>query len=329
MVTIRDVSKRAGVSVATVSRVLNNKGAKKETIEHVLKVMEEMNYQPNAIARSLSNKKTNTIALIIPALSNPFFPELASAIENIALLHEYKMFLFNCDDNRNKLMKYIDSLASNYVDGVIIDSHTLNEDDLRSLRHKDIPVVAIDRSNFDHGFTTISVNNKYGGQMATEHLLAVGCKRIGHLRGPLHEITASQRLWGYRTVVNKLDWFDPSWVSPGDFTVEGGYQGMKELLIKHPNIDGVFTANDLSAIGAMKAAYEWNRKIPEELAIVGFDGIDMTRYMVPTLTTIRQPIEEIGKLAMEELLTLIEKPNKKMRKIELEVKLLQQESTMR
>lgn len=138
-----------------------------------------------------------------------------------------------------------------------------------------------------------------------------------------------QRMWGYRTVVNNLDWFDQSWIAPGDFTVEGGYQGMKELLMKNPTIDGVFTANDLSAIGAMKAAYEWNRKIPEELAIIGFDGIKMTQYMVPTLTTIRQPINQIGRSAMKELLKLIENPDSAINKIEFDVELLLQQSTMR
>src|SRR5690606_35399143 len=128
----------------------------------------------------------------------------------------------------------------------------------------------------------VSINNKKGGELAANHLLEIGCKRIGHIRGPEDVRIATERSWGYRTVVHKLDWYNQSWVTNGDFTVEGGYHAMKELLLKHPEVDGVFAANDLSAIGAMKAAYEWNLKIPDDLALVGFDGIEMTKFMVPS-----------------------------------------------
>ncbi|WP_172371667.1 LacI family DNA-binding transcriptional regulator [Sporosarcina jiandibaonis] len=329
MITMRDVAKKAGVSVATVSRVLNNKSVKLKTVEHVEKVMKELNYHPNQIARSLSKKNTKTIALIIPSINNPFFPELASAIENIAHAFGYKVFLFNTDSSKEKLTNYIDSLGSSFVDGVIMDSHMLEEEDLDKLTQMEIPIVKIDRSNFKDEFTSISVNNKLGGQVATKHLLDVGCKRIGHLKGTDEEITAIHRLWGYRSVLKEFDWFDQSWIAPGNYSVEGGYLGMKELLIRKPEIDGVFAANDLSAIGAMKAIYEWNRKVPDEIAIVGFDGISMARYMVPSLTTIEQPISKMGELAMKELIQLIENPGKKIESFELDIRLRLQESTLR
>lgn len=329
MTTIKDVAKHSGVSVATVSRVLNNKNVKKETAEHVLRVMKELNYSPNEIARGLSNKKTNTMALIIPMLSNPFFPELASSIEHFAHQYGYKIFLGNTDDKKEKLMSYIDTLSANYVDGVIINSHIAERGALEKLRKQNIPVVTLDRLHSENIYSRISVNNKKGGQLATSHLLEIGCKKIGHIRGPEDERTATERFWGYRTEVNQLDWFNPSWITNGDFTVEGGYKAMKELLLKHPEIDGVFAANDLSAIGAMKAAYEWNLRIPDDIALVGFDGIEMTKYMVPALTTIKQPLKKMGELAVKELMRMIENPDAEIQKYELEVSLVLQESTLR
>ncbi|WP_017471527.1 LacI family DNA-binding transcriptional regulator [Amphibacillus jilinensis] len=329
MVNIKDVSKKAGVSVATVSRVINKKRVKQETVDLVIKVMDELNYKPNQLARNLSKQSTNTIALIIPAINNPFFPELASSIENAANQAGYRVYLCNTDDNRDKLENYIHSLKTHLVDGVIIDSHMLRDDDLMTLKSINIPVVTIDRSNFENDFSYVSVKNKLGGQMAVEHLIEVGCNKIGHLRGPDKEVTATQRYWGYRKVVKAYDWFDQSWIAPGEFTVKGGYQGMKELLIKHPEIDGVFAANDLSAVGALKAAYEWNKRVPDDLAIIGFDGINMVDYMVPTITTIKQPIFKMGNLAVEELLEKIANPKGGVNKYELDLMLVQNESTLR
>lgn len=329
MITIKDVAKQSGVSVATVSRVLNNKNVKKETAERVLQVMKELNYSPNQIARGLSKKKTNTISLIIPKLSNPFFPELATSIEHFAHKYGYRIILNNTDDNKEKLNNYIETLSANYVDGVIISSHVAERETLEKLKKQNIPIVAIDRLEFDNIFSHVSINNKKGGELAANHLLEIGCKRIGHIRGPEDVTIATERFWGYRTVVHKLDWYNQSWVTNGDFTVEGGYHAMKELLLKHPEVDGVFAANDLSAIGAMKAAYEWNLKIPDDLALVGFDGIEMTKFMVPSVTTIKQPLYEMGELAVKELMRMIENPDSEIRKYELEVNLVLNESTLR
>lgn len=327
MVTIRDVAKQAGVSVATVSRVINDGDVKEDTYNHVLKVIEELNYRPNQIARGLSKKRTNTVALIIPALTNPFFPSIASAIENIALQHGYKVFLYNSENNQEKLLKYMDTLASNYIDGVIVDSHVLNENNVELIKRKEMPIVIFDRTNYEHGFTSVSVNNRIGGRMATKHLLERGCTYIGHISGPEDVITGRDRLLGYRKVVEKFDWFDETWIYQGNFSVEGGYTAMKNLIDRHDNIQGVFAANDLSAIGAMKAAFEMSKKVPDDLAIIGFDGIDMADYIIPSLTTIVQPIEQMGKFIMEELLYLINNPDGETKQIEFDTKLKIQEST--
>lgn len=328
--TIRDVAREAGVSVATVSRVINQKGyVHKETASRILHVIDQMGYEPNAVARSLSNRKSNAIALIVPSINNPFFPEVARAVEDVAQTHGYKVFLCNTDDRRDKLLAYLDSLKNKYVDGVIINSQKLTKADVVMLREQKISVVLFDRTLEDDICTSISVKNRLGGRAATEHLVEVGCSRIGHLQGPDDVGTSIQRLWGYRDSVKEFDWFQQSWIAPGGFTVEDGYRGMKELFQRHPDIDGVFAANDLMAIGALKAAYEWGRRVPDDLAIAGFDGISISALTVPAITTVQQPIYRLGELATEQLIKGIQQADVQGKKFELDVQLIQRESTMR
>lgn len=330
MVTIRDVAKEAEVSVATVSRVLNKKGyVNEKTKRRVHRAIQKLGYKPNVIARSLSIRKSNIIALVVPAINNPFFPELARAVEDVAQSKGYKVFLCNTDDRRDRLVGYLESLRENFVEGIIIDSQNLTENDLEDINKEGIPVIMIDRTLSNQSFSSISVNNHLGGQLATDHLIQVGCQRIGHLRGPDKIVTANQRFWGYRDKVKEYVWFDQSWIALGDFSVESGYQGMKELFQRHPDIDGVFAANDLMAIGALKAAYEWGRAVPDDLAIIGFDGIDISELTVPRISTIQQPIYRMGELAMQELLQKIQNPGTEAKNFELEVKLIVRESTMR
>ena len=330
MNTIRDVAKKAGVSVATVSRVINNKDKVSEKTEQTVRqAIKELSYQPNSIARSLSSRKSNIVALIVPSINNSFFPEVARAVEDIAQLNGYKVFLCNTDDSREKLVDYLDSLGSQFVDGLIIDSHNITREDLSDLSRLGIPVVMIDRVIDDGDYTSITVDNRAGGRLATEHLLEVGCKKIAHVQGPKNEMNSVQRMWGYRDKVSKFPWFDESWIANAEFSVKSGYQATKELLMRHEDIDGVFASNDLIAIGALKAAHEWGKKIPNELAIVGFDGIDMSELTVPGITTIQQPIYQIGELAMQELLSQIKNSNVKPKKYTLDIELVIRESTMR
>jgi LacI family transcriptional regulator len=330
LITIRDVADKAGVSVATVSRVMNDKGhVSRSTASRVYAVIEELGYKPNSIARSLSNGKSNTIALLVPNISNPFFPELTRAVEDVAQSEGFKVYLCNTDDDKLKISQHLESLRDRYVDGVIIDSLNLTIGDLNALSSNGIAVVTMDRTFSDHPYSSISVNHRRGGQLAARHLTDVGCQRIAHIKGPDSQQTAYQRMWGYRDVVKHREWFDQSWIATSDFSVRGGYVAMKELLQRHPEIDGVFAANDSMAIGALKAAYEWGMSVPDRLAIVGYDGIEMSQYVVPSITTIKQPIYDMGKLATYELLKLVKHMDIPKRKLELDVELIQRESTLR
>lgn len=330
LATIRDVAAKAGVSAATVSRIINNKGqATPETIARVHAIIKELGYKPNVVARSLTSRKSNTIALLVPTISNPFFPELARGVEDVANSYGLNIFLCNTDDEREKVNNYLVSLRERYVDGVIINSLNLTNEDLEELHSNGIPTITLDRTFANHEFSSISVKHRIGAQLATKHLIDIGCKRIGLIRGPEDDFTAVQRMWGYRDYVKEFDWFDQSWIALGDFSVKSGYLCMKELFQRHPDIDGVFASNDLMAIGLLKAAHEWGRKVPDELAIIGFDGIDMSQYTNPPISTIKQPSYEMGKMAMEELLRLIKKPESDFNKIELDVELILRESSMR
>ena len=330
MATIRDVAAKAGVSTATVSRIINNKGqATPETIARVRAIIKELGYRPNVVARSLTSGKSNTIALLVPTINNPFFPELARGIEDVANSYGMNVFLCNTDDEREKVTNYLVSLQERYVDGVIINSLNLTNEDLVELHSNGIPTVTLDRTFSTHEFSSITVKHRIGSQLATKHLIDIGCKRIGLIRGPEDDFTAVQRMWGYRDYVKEFDWFDQSWIALGDFSVKSGYLCMKELFQRHPDIDGVFASNDLMAIGLLKAAHEWGRKVPDELAIIGFDGIDMSQYTTPPISTIKQPIYEMGKMAMEELIRLIREPESESSKMELDVDLILRESSMR
>ncbi|MFC3746611.1 LacI family DNA-binding transcriptional regulator [Paenibacillus sp. GCM10012306] len=330
MTTIKEVAAKAKVSVATVSRIINNKGqATPETIARVQATIKELGYKPNVVARSLASRTSSTVALLVPTISNPFFPELARGVEDVANAYGLNIFLCNTDDEREKVSKYLASLQERYVDGIIISSLNINKEDLEELHASGIPIVTLDRTFTTHEFSSIGVKHRLGAQLATKHLLDIGCQRIGLIRGPEDDFTAVQRMWGYRDCVKDADWFDQSWIAQGDFSVKSGYLCMKELFQRHSDIDGVFASNDLMAIGLLKAAHEWGRKVPDELAIVGFDGIDMSQYTNPPISTIKQPSYKMGEVAMEELLRLMKEPASDFKKIELDVELIVRESSMK
>lgn len=326
MVSIKDVAKHAGVSVATVSRVLNNNGyVGQDTREKVEKSIKELNYKPNEIARSLFKKQSNTIGLIVPDITNPFFPELARAVEDTASKLGYNVILCNSDGNADKEQNYLDVLQQQYVNGIIVSSNTLTAVQIEKLN---IPVVSIDRL-ISKGLPTIVVDNKKGAMIATRYLLNKGRSRIAHIRGSSTVVNAEERCDGYREIVNKEQWFRESYIVDGKYDMQASIEVTLELLNRHPEIDGIFAANDIMAIGAIKAAHQLGKKVPEDISIIGFDGISLSKATTPELTTVVQPIYEMGEQATTLLASLMEQKqpvDKEIYKI-LEVKLIEREST--
>jgi len=330
MVTIRDVAKAAGVSTATVSRILNNKGeASPETIERVRKIAEEMNYKPNTLAKSLSKGNTNLIALLIPSLENPFFPELVKAIEEAANAHGYHVYLCNSDDERSKVKYYLDSVLSSYVTGAIINSLYVKTKDLDFLESRGVRTITIDRSQSDHPYSSITVDHKKGARLAVRHLIKEGgCRKIVHLSGPKDEKSANDRLTGYLEVLKEDGHGQVPQVVYGNFSMESGYEAVKGLIKSGASFDGIFSSNDAMALGAIRACTEAGLKVPSDIKIVGYDNIQFSRFSTPQLSTVDQQKHKAGRLAIEELIRLIRNENEKPRKYEVKPELVVRESSV-
>ncbi|MEZ0536369.1 LacI family DNA-binding transcriptional regulator [Caldicellulosiruptoraceae bacterium PP1] len=305
MPSIKDVAKLAGVTVTTVSRVLNNRGyISDKTRKKVFEAMKELNYQPNEIARSLYRKKSNFLGLIIPDVSHPFFGELTKHIEYYAYKNGYKLLLCNSYLDSTKEKDYIDMLKRNQVDGIIMGSHTLETNEYLNL---ELPIVAFDRYLSDK-IPYITSDNYNGGVIATKLLIERGCKKIAHISGPLELNTpANKRYQGFLDVVkeNNIDYVVVE-TRLNNFDQEEYKRIVIELLKRHPDIDGIFASSDMIAAVAISISELLKRKVPDNLKIVGYDDVKLASLTVPSITTIRQPIEQIAKLSIELILKQIE-----------------------
>jgi LacI family sucrose operon transcriptional repressor len=303
MPTIKDVALRAGVTVTTVSRVLNNKGyISDQTRRKVAKAIKELDYVPNEVARSLLRKHSNIIGLIVPAVSHPFFGELTMHIEYYAYEAGYKIMLCNSHLDSAKEREYIDMLKRHKVDGIIMGSHTL---DVHEYLNLSMPVVTIDRK-LDDRIPSVSSDNRQGGILATRRLIARGCRKIAMITGNLQlDLLANQRCASFVAeaeargtqhvvVQTNLDVFDYS--QYGDI-VDG-------LFAEHPDVDGVF-ASDLKAAHVIQACIRLGKTVPGDVKVVGYDDTQIASLLIPRLTTVRQPKEAMAKLALETIVKQI------------------------
>lgn len=328
MATIRDVARLAGVSVATVSRVINKTDSvNPETARQVLKAIEQLQYEPNAVARGLAGKKMGIIALILPDILNPFFPALARGVEDVAHKKGLTVILGNSDDLGLKESTYIRALKKKYVDGFIFASNTIREEDVEALRKEGIPIVLLDRGLNTASCAVIRSNNREGAKLAVQHLIGQGCQKIAHIYGPQEFITARERMLGYEEVAGGLSEYSPSLMVQGNFDMESGRKAVEQLLARHPDLDGIFAGNDLMAVGALKALHERGIRVPEQVKVCGFDGISLTEITEPELTTVAQPVYEMGGLAARILLDEIENGIRENKLIELEAILIPRKST--
>jgi LacI family transcriptional regulator len=328
-VTIREVAKEAGVSVATISRYLNSSGyIGKETEVKIKKVMERLNYKPNEIARGLAKQKTNSIALFIPDITNPFFPELVVAIEEIAKSKGYSIILVNTDKVDLQNNNFWRTFQNRYVDGFILASFQFGEETMAELQGLDIPFVKIDRAADSDSTNSIGINNYRGAQLATEHLIELGCRKIAHITGPLTSNPVFERKKGYIDTVQKHFPEQEVLLYEGDFSLEDGMRITKQICEEHSDIDAIFLGNDLMALGSLKQLKLLGRKVPQDIAIIGFDGIKLTEMVEPEISTIQQPIYDIGVTATNKLIHMIENTSSDSMNLELEVELIKRGSTV-
>lgn len=308
-VTIKDIARLAEVSTATVSKVVNGKDQKisSATRERVMRIIEEVGYVPNRIASSMVTKRTKTIGLIIPDIANPFFPELARGVEDLANKEGYTLILCNSDNNLEKEDAYIDMLQEKMVDGIIFTASSSRTEVSSALNKVRIPVITVDR-DIDglKSQKQIVVNNEEGAFDAVSHMIECGYKKILHISGPMTSKPAQQRYSGYlRALESHKIKPDTNHLISGTYTGEWGFNAVQELITKDIKFDGIFCGNDLIALGALKALHSNNIDVPHKVGLVGYDDIYMAQMVSPELTTVKQPNYEMGYQAAEMLVSMI------------------------
>lgn len=307
MPNIKDVASLAGVSVTTVSRIMNNRGyISEETKNKVYDAMEQLNYHPNEIAKSLYTKKSNLIGLILPDISTPFYAEETKYIEEYLYMNGYKLMLCNASNNCIREKEYISMLQRNQVDGIIIGSHTLKLEEYMKLK---LPIVALDRY-LGKNIPVISADHVQGGTLAANELIRVGCKNVLQFEGNSQVKTPSNERHSAFTDIMKKNNVNCSSVEfPVNFFSLENYSSLiKKALDDYPNIDGIF-ATDTVALAVIKELLLRNLTIPDDIKVIGYDGIALCSIASPTLTTIRQPIRELANSAVSTLLYLIDNNN--------------------
>lgn len=327
-VTIYDVAREANVSIATVSKVINNSGRiSDETRKHVLKVINELNYQPNMIASALTGKKTNSIGLLIPDLANPFFSELARSIEDRGHLLNYQLIICSTDYSPEKELEYIQLLKRKNVDGIIIASGFEQVEVIEKLVTKEqIPMAIVARNLPFSNINTVSNDDYYGGFLATKHLIQLNHKKIAIIARDVW--TNRERMKGYEKALKDAQ---IDYQFPFEFIKESTIEWGKKMTTKYLNSDlpptAIFACNDMLAIGAIQAIKELGLLIPEDISVVGFDDSIMSTVVDPPLTTIRQPVKSMG----ENVISLIDREIRQgvteKSKLILTPKLIQRSST--
>lgn len=305
MTNIKDVAIKAGVSVSTVSRVMNNRGyISQATKDKVFNAMKDLNYQPNEIAKSLFKKKSNIIGLILPDISTPFYAEETRYIEEELYKLGYKLMLCNAYNSSSREQEYINMLLRNQVDGIIIGSHTLKIEDYSNLN---LPIVALDRYLGDD-IPVITSDHIQGGKLAAYELLNSGCSNILHFSGSLKVPTPSNdRHKSFNDTLAEKNIRVTTVELPINFFSFTDYSPIiKKVLYDNPNIDGVF-ATDTIALATIKELSKLNKNIPNDVKVIGYDGLSICTLTYPNLTTIQQPIKDLSKETVKTLISIINK----------------------
>lgn len=304
MITIKEVAQQAGVSITTVSRVMNSRGyISQETRDKVENAIKELNYQPNQLARSFHNRRTSYIGLLIPDVTIPFFSEMTERIETLLHRKGYKVFLCNTKDRGAYESEYLQMLFQNKVDGIIIGTHMLKTEEYRAI---EMPVVALDVSLSD-SIPTVSSDHAKGGRLAAEEFVRNRCKCVLQLEGDINVKTPSfirNNVFAEILKENEIRCMDYE-LSANEFQRERYYEIVEAIFKEHPEIDGVFSS-DLVIANAMKFLLDNGRKIPEEVKLVGYDGGDIARLMYPTMTYVEQPFDLIAEQIVDILIRKIE-----------------------
>ncbi|MDM8085243.1 LacI family DNA-binding transcriptional regulator [Cellulomonas cellasea] len=302
-VTVEDVARRAGVSTATVSRAVNGTArVAQETLDRVQHAIDELGFRPTPAAQNLRQQRTRNIALVVPTITNPFFPELVAGVAPEITRRGSSLLLLSTDDPEGEATRVA---QSRLADGILLVGSMERSGVRQRTPHLDLPVVAFDRAAASLRTTVVQCDNAAGARAVVTHLAGLGHRHIAHLRGPRGLDVADQRARGHRRALLELG-LDARLEVEGDFSEESGYAAALRLLDGPERPTAVFAANDLMAIGALAAFRARGVRVPEEISVAGFDGIRLGRYLHPTLTTYAQPIAEIAQRAVTLVLDAVD-----------------------
>ena len=332
--TQKEVARLAGVSQAIVSHVVNQTGKSipEETRQRVLDAMEELGYTPNKAARSLRTQKSYTIACIVPDLTNTFFPPFLRGVQSVADLHDYDLIIYDSHTSAVKEHRYVKSLGCGHVDGAVASLFHRDQDLVDAMLARGVHLVTLERGCPQSGtrqHDVVYVDNITASRAAVAYLIKLGHTRIGILSGTLGTPPQRSRLEGYRQELkaHALD-VDETYVRNGDYTEASGYAEMQALLSLPDRPTAVFAANDLMAVGAMSAVQNQGLRIPQDIAIIGFDDIPAARLVSPALTTVRQFQDQIGQRAASLLFDrLCDKASQDFQFVEMPFEIIVREST--
>ena len=306
-----DVAQKAGVSLMTVSRVINNKGdVSSETRQRVLNVIRDLGYRPSGIARSLAAGQTFTIGLVVPDIANPYFSGMAHGVAMPAYEEGFGVLLCDSEELPERELALLDVLEEKRVDGVVVAAPRSPNEKLLPILKRHSNVVIVNRLFDDYevpGHLGFVINDdRNGGHLITSYLLNSGHRAIGFLAGPSTSYGSERRHIGYREALEGAGIaYNPDYVTNCPPTVEGGRDATIDLIRRNPEISGLFCFNDLVAIGALQCCHQLKRQVPEDLAIIGYDDIPMASWVTPALTTCHVDFEEMGKLAIQLLIDQI------------------------
>ncbi len=323
-VTLQDIAKKAGLSKTTISRALNDKpDVSPETKDRILRIAKDLGYTPNLLAKSLRSRKSKTMGIIIADISNPFFASVAKVVEDAARKKGYSIILCNTDEEYEEEQEAIQTLLEKRVDGILIAPVQTKDQNIVELKRRKIPFVLLGRHFDILEADYVITDDIQGAFSATKYLIKKGHKKILFVNGPLHISSAKERLAGYkRAFLENGIRYEDKLVRSGAVRMEDGYRIMKEILDNKDNITAVFAYSDLVAFGAMKALREANLKIPEQIAVVGYDDIEFASSLEIPLTTVCIPKRQLGKEAVRVLDDKIKERSKGTQRITLKTELI-------
>ncbi|WP_079509152.1 LacI family DNA-binding transcriptional regulator [Mesobacillus jeotgali] len=309
--TIKDVAKQANVSTATVSRVLNGlSGYSKETEEKVLRAIKELGYMPNAFARGLVSNKSNTLGILFPEVSSQFSSKILRGVEEAAHELGSSVIVCNTASQGQRTMKYLELLSEKRVDGILFVSEKITEEYYKQLKSMKVPVVLVSTESYQYPLPFVKVDDKHAAFTATDYLVKMGHRKIGMIGGNIEDVIAGQpRVEGYKQALanHELSIKEENIKHSKGFSFKDGFNSFPDLIKSAPDLTAVFAASDSLALGAVSSAYRLGIKIPDQLSIIGYDNLPIAEMAIPPLTTVAQPLEQMGKVAAEMLFTMMSK----------------------